>query len=373
MATTVTTPNMGIIAPVPGQDPGPDWANNQYASCFIIDSHNHSNGQGVQITPAGLNINTDLPINGNNLTLVKSVQFVNQASPLIGASPFLNTIYFSGGNLYANDGVGNQVKITSSGTVNATSSGIASGTATASFVGGVLVVNENVNTPANIQGASILIGNNVSGSNYATLQAPSALGANYSLTLPPNNSSGSTAFLTYDTSNNIGVGPSTTGGITASNIANGTLTQVLKAPMPASSTPAAGQLGISGSSGAFSTTVNASIPNHSITITTTGRPVVVGFQGDGLTTTQSFLSYNGGGGMTIEINNNMYGNLLNEIIEGYSSGGGSVPQRLPVGSIKIIDTSVIGVPGTYTYVSGVTLFGGGTASIQYCVLYAYEL
>ncbi len=207
MSNTTITPNMGLVVPTVALDPGPDWANNINADLGVLDQHNHSSGQGVQINPSGLNINSDLTLNGNNLLDVKSVQFVNLSSPLTGASPYLNCTYFSGGNLYANDGSGNQVKITSGGAVNATSSGISSGTATASFVGGVLVVDQNVNTPGNIQAGSILIGNNTAGSNFITFSAPNSLASNYGITLPPQNSSGATAVVTIDTSGNLGIGP----------------------------------------------------------------------------------------------------------------------------------------------------------------------
>lgn len=75
--------------------------------------------------------------------------------------------------------------MTSGGAVNATSSGIASGTATASFVSSVLVVNAAANTPANIRCASILLGNNISGSNYMTLSPAGSLAASFTLTYPP--------------------------------------------------------------------------------------------------------------------------------------------------------------------------------------------
>src|ERR1700689_114005 len=149
MADTSLTPNMNLVVPTVGEDPGPDWANNINADLAILDEHNHSNGQGVPVTPAGLNINTDLPLNGNNLTLVNSVRFNNLLATLPGSAPTLGVAYEALGNLYFNDAAGNVVQITKSGSVNATSSGISSGTATASFSGGVLVVDSNVNTPAN--------------------------------------------------------------------------------------------------------------------------------------------------------------------------------------------------------------------------------
>ena len=157
---------------------------------------------GAQINPAGLNINSDLPMSGNNLTLVRSVRFNVQSLPL-SLPADLNCVYVAGinGDLYYNDSAGNQVQITLGGAVNATSSGISSGTASAAFSGGVLVVNADVTTPANIQGASILIGNNLPSSKFITLSAPSAMAANYTVTLPSLPSV--TSYLTMDTSGNI--------------------------------------------------------------------------------------------------------------------------------------------------------------------------
>jgi hypothetical protein len=82
MADVIISPNMMMPVPIPGVDPGPDWANNVNACLSIIDGHNHALGTGVQVTPAGLNINTDLPILGNNLTQVRSIRFNPQGSPL---------------------------------------------------------------------------------------------------------------------------------------------------------------------------------------------------------------------------------------------------------------------------------------------------
>ncbi len=123
----------------------------------------------------------------------------------------------SGNNeLFYNDSSGNQVQITLAGVINATSSGIASGTASAAFSTGVLVVNAATNTPANIQVASILLGNNVANSKFLTLSPPNAMGANYSLVLP--GIPAATSFMTLDTSGNMGASIATANGITGSNI-----------------------------------------------------------------------------------------------------------------------------------------------------------
>jgi hypothetical protein len=263
MSDTILSPNMNLPVPEVGIESGPAWASDINSCLGILDQHSHTSGQGVLITPAALNINTDLPINGNNLTLVNTVRFNNLSASLPGTSPNLGVIYEAGNDLYYNDGVGNTVQITKSGTVNATSSGISSGTATASFAGAVLVVDSNVNTPGNIQAGSILIGNNVSGSSFAQLQAPSALAANYSLTLPPTNPSGGTVFLTYDASNNEGIGPAVTAGITSANIG--------AAAIARSNIVALGQQISASLAGVYTSPTDIG----SVTITTGGSPVML--------------------------------------------------------------------------------------------------
>lgn len=220
MGNTTISPNMGLVVPTVGVDPGPDWGNNLNASLIIVDGHNHSPGQGIQITPAGMSINSDLPFGNNNAINLRSVRFQVQGSAISGAAD-LGCLYLTGADLWFNDENGNQIQMTAGGTVNATSSGISSGSATASFVGGVLVVNAAANTPANIQGASLLLGNNVASSKYLTLSPPNSMVANYQLNLP--NLPSSTSFLTLDTSGNIVGSIPTNQGITGSNLAGNTI------------------------------------------------------------------------------------------------------------------------------------------------------
>jgi hypothetical protein len=355
MSDTSITPNMNLVVPTVGEDPGPDWANNINADLGILDQHNHSAGQGVQITPSGLNINSDLPLNGNNLTLVNTTRFNNLLTSLAGITPNLGVVYEAVNELYFNDGVGNVVQITKAGSVNATTSGISSGTATASFVGGTLVVDANVNTPANVQGASFLFGNNVSGSNYLTLEPPNAMASNYTVTLPPINSSGSTAFMTYDTSNNMGVGPAVTGGITAANIAPQSITQALLAPKTLANPAPVGGIG---QSSVITTSIASTSPvliGGTVTITTTGRPVLMYLSGPtagSFTFSEIYITngttdnctgiiylYN----MTLGIYTGIH---VGMIVTPYS---GPNVAFIPVNGISWVDISVNGLPGTYTY------------------------
>lgn len=192
---------MSLNVPTIGVDSGLFWEQAVNANSSILDGHNHAPGYGTLITPSGLNVNTDLPINQNNVIMLRTCRFTAQSGPLSGATD-LGCIYVSGIDLYYNSVNGDQVQITVGPNVNATSSGISSGTATASFSSSVLVVNAASNTPANIQGASILIGNpGVSGSKYVTLSITSSLAANYNIVLPA--LPAQTNVVTLDTSGNM--------------------------------------------------------------------------------------------------------------------------------------------------------------------------
>ena len=64
---------MSMPIPVVGVDPGPDYAENLNAALLILDTHDHSPGKGVAITPAGINITSDLPFGGFNATALRSL------------------------------------------------------------------------------------------------------------------------------------------------------------------------------------------------------------------------------------------------------------------------------------------------------------
>jgi microcystin-dependent protein len=197
----VLTPNMGLLQPTIAVDTGLTWEQDVNANSMVLDGHNHSPGNGVQIPPSGLNINGPLTFQNQQAIALQAAVFTEQASLSTINALFVGT----DGNLYFNDGASDpSIQITSGGRVNATSSGISSGTATASFVSSVLVVNAATNTPANIQAGSILIGNNISASNFVTLSAVDPLPSNYSLVLPE--IPAATSFLTLDTSGNITAG-----------------------------------------------------------------------------------------------------------------------------------------------------------------------
>lgn len=235
-----TSPNMSLPIPSVGQEPGPQYATDVNNCLTIVDSHNHNPGSGVQVTTSGLNINADLSFQNNNLTLARSVRFQPQGSPLATASD-LGCLYESGVDLYYNDGLGNQIRITSGGAITGTPGSISGlvppASASYNTGSGTFIWQSNVNASANMDFASAIFRNMTSGSFGVTVSAPAALGSNYSLVLPT--IPGATNFISLDTSgnlaaiwnvdnstinftgNNIRVKPA---GITATELANNSVT-----------------------------------------------------------------------------------------------------------------------------------------------------
>jgi len=184
MPNIIISPNMGMPVPVPGVDPGPDWANNIVACLSIIDQHNHSLSKGVVVTPGGININANLPFNGFYAASLGAAAFSAQSATL--ASSVTTTLYVANSDLYYNDGSGNVVRLTQGGSVPGspgTITGLPSGTASASYAAGTFTFLSSTTTYAALQ-----YGNSVqkaSGTgNTVTTTAPNALAAGYTLTWP---------------------------------------------------------------------------------------------------------------------------------------------------------------------------------------------
>jgi len=184
--STVLSPNMSLPVPVVSTEPGPAWANDINACMSILDQHSHIAGSGVQITPAAMNINADLTFGGFNATTVKSVRFQSQGSNLTSPSD-IGCLYEKNADLYYNDGVGNVIRITQSGSVTGaagTITGLPSGTASASYSGGTFTFQSATLTPATLATGPLVIGTSTSGSKTITLSPSVSQASNYNLTLP---------------------------------------------------------------------------------------------------------------------------------------------------------------------------------------------
>ena len=109
-----TTTFMGLTLPTPETTIGPTWANQLNTALTSIDRHDHTSGNGDRIPIAGLNINDNLNLGAYNIENVTDLTLVNQGSN----SATNNTVFVKNGELYFLDGSGQDVQLTTGGTVN---------------------------------------------------------------------------------------------------------------------------------------------------------------------------------------------------------------------------------------------------------------
>lgn len=366
MANFTTSPNMNLTIPTVSVDPGPDWASNINASLTAIDQHDHSSGKGVQITPSGLNINSDLTLNSNNLISARTVRlFTNAVQPVLATD--LGCVYRFGADLYYNDGTGNIIRITQSGSVSGSSgtiTGLPSGTASAAFsaASGTFVFQQSTSTAANMDVGSLII--RYPGSyptptgNYILIEAPSSLATGYVLTLPA--IPAQTNVMTLDTSGNIS---STTWNTVANN-----RTRSIGA------TVSAGGVAVSASCGSFSTTSSSSVAvtNLSVTITTSGRPVQLMIISDGLGSSARWGVSNFGSSSVSGVYSYVRGTTVIGQYTCQASGSGTVSSDF-IAPAQTLDAVAA---GTYTYTVRVNIIpvaGSPAFSAENFVLVAYEL
>ena len=107
---------LGLDLPTVTVTLGPEWATKVNAAFEVIDEHNHTNGKGVQIPTAGLNINADLEFNGNAALELTKLGMINNASILSGAAN-ATSLSVANGNLYYTNESGTAVQITSGGSI----------------------------------------------------------------------------------------------------------------------------------------------------------------------------------------------------------------------------------------------------------------
>jgi hypothetical protein len=120
---TTTTTNMNLELPDVSSTLGPAWAQILNEALQTVDEHDHSTGNGVKITPSGLNINSDLDIQDNDILRVLTMQLKNQNS---ADTTKAGTVQRVGTNLYWVNSAGTAVQITNGSSVVSTGSGVLS-------------------------------------------------------------------------------------------------------------------------------------------------------------------------------------------------------------------------------------------------------
>lgn len=303
----MATPYMNLDLPVvgPAGTLGPEWADLLNAALTMIDEHDHSDGKGKTITPAGLNINQTLDMNDNQLASLALIVFSNISGSLVGS----NLLYEADDELYFNDGAGNVVQLTSGGSINVASLGTITGDystssadLTYSDASKTYIFKQNATTTANVDMGPIKIYRNSPGSPYALIQQNAAQAGNLDWTLPvayPGSTlplkSSSAGVLTVAqiltaeiadsqvttakiadsnvTTAKIADSNVTTAKIADSNVTTAKIADGAITPAKKQTLNAVASLG----SSTFSTTSTTpvDVTNLSITITCNGRPIVV--------------------------------------------------------------------------------------------------
>lgn len=117
---TTTTSNMQLVLADVSVTTGPQWAQILNTALGRVDLHDHSSGNGVQITPTGININAALDFNSYDLLDALSVSLSSQAFATTTKTGSLQRI---GTNLWWVNSSGVAVQITSGSSVVSTGSG----------------------------------------------------------------------------------------------------------------------------------------------------------------------------------------------------------------------------------------------------------
>lgn len=375
MADFILTPNMGLPEPIVGQTTGTAYATYINQSLTLIDRHDHTPGNGVQITPAGLNINSTVDFQGNSVIDLTGANFELQSiDPTLA-----QTLYVKDGSetiplpdLWYFDG-NTHIQITSNGQTATTLANLPGQT----YAAGTFTWRQGAGstTPAQFDIGSIIIRPTTAGaSTGVTLVAPPA--ANFTLTFPtalPVTQS----LVTIDSSGNIATPFSVSGGLSGSALADNSVTNAKLVNKTVDSTKIAdGGLVTSvyadGSvtrvkqapvgeqySSSSPVTYNpgptfAVVTNLSVTITTTGRPVIIML-------VNGAISMNGGNGDI-----------------GISNTGGSTffciyningTLNLPSSVINTVDFPAA---GTYNYTVSARV-NASTMNVSNCHLLVYEL
>ena len=166
---------------------GPAWATKLYNALYsVVDSHDHTSGNGQLVPSAGIDIDADLDFGNNDATSLRTVRFRTQTAALAAASD-LRCLYAVGSELYYNDGNGTAVAITLNGAVTGASgtiAGLPSGTASAAFATATFTFRSATNVAALMDVGPVYIRDTAVSAKYIALKSPVSLAADYDITLP---------------------------------------------------------------------------------------------------------------------------------------------------------------------------------------------
>jgi len=290
----------GLIDPSVGVTPGPNYALTLNNNFDLIDSHDHSTGNGATINLANIAVNNDFSLASNGLLNISKLAMIDASALSISNS---RSIYSKGDDLWFYNGSGLDIQITNASGIAAAAGNISGlvAPASASFSGNTFTFNATATTPGNLEGGDVILHNALNLTYKLTLKSPN-LSSNVieTLPLPP---SSSTSFVTMDTSGTMATNISTSQGIVTSMIADQNVTTAKIADLNVTTAKIA-DLNVTTAKindGAVTyakrsalniqTTVSSgsgthaggwiNLPNQSLSISTSGRPVQLNLISDG--------------------------------------------------------------------------------------------
>lgn len=267
---------MNLDLPVPENTTGPAWAqqlNTQLET--VVAPHDHTSGKGVQLTQDALAINGDLPLNGNDLTGVRTTRFNSLAANPIEVDD-VNALCSVGGELTYIDGQGNVVPLTSNGAIDVGSvqgiSGLAA-PASAGFAGGTFTFKDTATTYADMAHGPVVLysGDEASPTQAVTLKSPNALATGYNITFPTALPA-ATSFVTISNTGQLTNTIPVSLGINTANIANNAITPAKMATLSPSSTTV--------DSVDLALLATYTQLGSDLVVTSTGRPILISFAAD---------------------------------------------------------------------------------------------
>lgn len=355
-----TTANMGLSKPTLAGDSS-TWDDQINASLDLIDTHNHTTGAGVQIPAGGLNLTTDLTLNGTcALTNAKALAFTTQASYTVSKSLWVKT---SDGELYWRNASGTDVKMTSGGTLNIAIVGGIVGDYAASAAAvyyddsaqayRFLEAAPSPNSWSRVQCGDLDLYEHAIGiANRVRLSSPTGLAASYALTLPAA-LPGSTSILQV----------SSAGAITASNTVGNAVTFSALTTHNNGITVATGAANLTSASG-------IGLPTRKLVLS-----AGLGYVYSGAATLASG-AFSGGAAGTVHIPIPLHeGDRINKIVVSLKRGAGSLTFNLK--RLQYATLSTVAGSGTLTVAAGTTdttgtIDNGAGANIAHTVAANYS-
>lgn len=315
----MSTAYMGLQLPTVSVTAGPAWATALNAAFSTVDAHDHTSGKGTPVPTAGLLINADLAFGGYNATGLRSARFAAQDATLDALSD-LGCLYDVAGDLYWNNAAGTPVRLTDGTSIVGTAGSIAGmdgTTAAASYNSGTgtFTWQQASNTAAAMDVGPLVIRDTATGPlNAVTLASPANLESSYTLRLPTELFGGTrllsvasggvmsaiialpTSTIGLDESFGLIVRPTSitaaeiaASAVTTAKIAANAVTRAKLASVGQQVSQSTGDFWRVYTTGAWENIKDPSNNAISVTVVSTGRPIVLMWVQDGSAVTEASI------------------------------------------------------------------------------------